>query len=165
MIWQRPCLNSQTRERRYGNGQTREPTIIYLGELTDGGRFRQHEVFFRYLVKSFDTLACTHFVQDRGPAVPDPAFGETSPVQTQTTRFRAETWAVRLRLHDLPDFWAAQVLGSNGDPRTLGGRLGYAVSITTRVHAAFLQERNREDAQIMGRLLSGPRLRTRAYEP
>jgi integrase len=78
---------------------------------------------------------------------------------TLTRQFESLTRnaGVRLRFHDLRHFTATQLLGANVDPRTVAGRLGHAdPSITMRVYAGFLQERDREAAQIMGRLLSGP---------
>jgi integrase len=78
---------------------------------------------------------------------------------TVTRQFESLTKkaGVRLRFHDLRHFTATQLLGANVDPRTVAGRLGHAdPSITMRVYAGFLQERDREAAQIMGRLLSGP---------
>ena len=76
---------------------------------------------------------------------------------------------VRLRFHDLRHFTATQLLGANVDPRTVAGRLGHAdPSITMRVYAGFLQERDREAAQIMGRLLcwsTASRRQTTSHEP
>jgi integrase len=61
---------------------------------------------------------------------------------------------VQLRFHDLRHFTATQLLGANVDPRTVAGRLGHSdPSITMRVYGGFLEERDREAAQIMGRLL------------
>lgn len=62
---------------------------------------------------------------------------------------------VNLRFHDLRHFTATQLLGANVDPRTVAGRLGHAdASITMRVYAAFLQERDQEAARIIGSLLA-----------
>lgn len=51
-------------------------------------------------------------------------------------------------------------------PRTVAGRLRHAdPSITMRVYAGFLQERDREAAQVMGRLLTGPLAAQNSPEP
>lgn len=72
---------------------------------------------------------------------------------------------VRLRFHDLRHFTATQLLGANVDPRTVAGRLGHAdPSITMRVYAGFLEERDREAAQILGRLLSGPASESKPHQ-
>jgi integrase len=94
----------------------------------------------------------------------------TCPVKpdTITRQFQSLTKkvGVRLRFHDLRHFTATQLLGANVDPRTVAGRLGHAdPSITMRVYAGFLQERDREAAQIMGRLLTGPRDAEDTSEP
>ncbi len=89
----------------------------------------------------------------------DPTGG--CPVKPDTITRQFETLTkkvgVTLRFHDLRHFTATQLLGANVDPRTVAGRLGHAdPSTTMRVYAGFLQEHDREAAQIIGRLLSGP---------
>ena len=64
---------------------------------------------------------------------------------------------VELRFHDLRHFTATQLLGANVDPRTVAGRLGHADPyITMRVYAAFLEEKDKEAARIIGSLIEGP---------
>ncbi len=89
----------------------------------------------------------------------DPTGSRPMKPDTVTRQFESLTKkaGVRLRFHDIRHFTATQLLGANVDPRTVAGRLGHAdPAITMRVYAGFLQERDREAAQIMGRLLSGP---------
>jgi integrase len=87
----------------------------------------------------------------------DPSGAQPVKPDTVTRQFESLTKGVgvRMRFHDLRHFTATQLLGANVDPRTVAGRLGHSdPSITMRVYAGFLQERDREAAQIMGRLLS-----------
>jgi integrase len=84
-----------------------------------------------------------------------------APLKPDTVTHQFDTLTrkagVKLRFHDLRHFTATQLLGANIDPRTVAGRLGHAdPAITMRVYAGLLQERDREAAQIMGQLLSGP---------
>jgi integrase len=62
-----------------------------------------------------------------------------------------------VRLHDLRHFTATQLIGAGVDARTVAGRLGHSdPSVTLRVYAHALEERDRAAAEIMGRVL-GPR--------
>jgi integrase len=87
----------------------------------------------------------------------DPSGAQPIKPDTLTRQFEGLTKriGVSMRFHDLRHFTATQLLGANVDPRTVAGRLGHSdPSITMRVYAGFLQERDREVSQIMGRLLS-----------
>ena len=59
-----------------------------------------------------------------------------------------------VRLHDLRHFTATQLIGAGVDVRTVAGRLGHAdPSITLRVYADVIQERDRAAAAVIGRVL------------
>lgn len=59
-----------------------------------------------------------------------------------------------VRLHDLRHFTATRLLAAGVDPRTVSGRVGHArTSTTLDMYAAFVPARDRDAAEIMGRLL------------
>lgn len=59
-----------------------------------------------------------------------------------------------VRLHDLRHFVATQLLASGVDPRTVAERLGHArTSTTTDMYAGFVPARDRDAADLLGRLL------------
>lgn len=65
---------------------------------------------------------------------------------------RTETWP--FRFHDLRHLSATQMVGSGIDPRTVAARLGHAdASVTLRVYAHALEERDRDAAELLGRSL------------
>ena len=100
--------------------------------------------------------------------VPDDAF-VFSPYVDGSTPFRPDnvtSFFIRVRdslgldtvrLHDLRHFTATQLIGAGVDVRTVAGRLGHSdPSLTLRVYASVLEERDRAAASIMGRVM-GPR--------
>ena len=59
-----------------------------------------------------------------------------------------------VRLRDLRHFTAPQLIGAGVDVRTVAGRLGHSdASLTLRVYAHVIEERDRAAAAIMGRVL------------
>jgi integrase len=59
-----------------------------------------------------------------------------------------------VRLHDVRHFVATSLLAAGVDPRTVAGRLGHArTSTTLDVYAAFVPARDRDAAEVLGRLL------------
>jgi integrase len=63
---------------------------------------------------------------------------------------------VSLPFHDLRHFTATQLIGAHVDPRTVAGRMGYRdPSVTMCVYSSFLEEKDREAADIIGEILSG----------
>jgi integrase len=77
-------------------------------------------------------------------------------------RVRDEVGAKSVRLHDLRHFTATQLIGAGVDVRTVAGRLGHSdPSVTLRVYSHALEERDRAAANIMGKVLSAPRKRTK----
>ncbi|HEX9548078.1 MAG TPA: hypothetical protein VF942_12125, partial [Acidimicrobiales bacterium] len=52
-------------------------------------------------------------------------------------------------------FSASQLIGAGVDVRTVAGRLGHADATTTlRVYSAFLEQRDREAAAVLGALVA-----------
>jgi integrase len=61
-----------------------------------------------------------------------------------------------IKLRDLRHFVATQMLAAGIDPRTVSGRLGHArTSTTLDIYAGFVPARDRDAADILGRLLGG----------
>jgi integrase len=59
-----------------------------------------------------------------------------------------------VRLHDLRHFTATQLLGAGVDVRTVAGRLGHArTSTTLDRYGAFMPARDRDAAELLGRLV------------
>lgn len=70
---------------------------------------------------------------------------------------RVESWP--FRLHDLRHWSATQLIGQGYDPRTVASRLGHAdPSVTLRVYAHALEERDRDAAEGLGRVLALPQV-------
>jgi integrase len=73
------------------------------------------------------------------------------------TRVRNSLNLPSVRLHDLRHFTATQLIGANVDIRTVAGRLGHAdASVTLRVYAHVIEDRDRAAAEVMGRVLTEP---------
>ena len=71
-------------------------------------------------------------------------------------RVRDGLGLTNVRLHDLRHFTATELIGAGVDVRTVAGRLGHSdPSLTLRVYSHVLQERDRNAADVMGRVL-GP---------
>ncbi len=69
-------------------------------------------------------------------------------------RIRESVGAPEVRLHDLRHFTATQLIGAGVDVRTVAGRLGHAdPSLTLRVYAHVIEERDRAAAAVMGQVL------------
>jgi integrase len=69
---------------------------------------------------------------------------------------RVEHWP--FRFHDLRHLSATEMVAAGMDPRTVATRLGHAdPSVTLRVYAHALEERDREAAEGLGRALALPR--------
>ncbi|MHB8438497.1 MAG: tyrosine-type recombinase/integrase, partial [Acidimicrobiales bacterium] len=107
------------------------------------------------------------WVREAEGEIADDAF-VFSPYVEATTPFRPDNvtgFFVRVRdslglksvrLHDLRNFTATQLIGAGVDVRTVAGRLGHSdASLTLRVYAHVIEERDRAAAAIMGRVL-GP---------
>jgi integrase len=71
-------------------------------------------------------------------------------------RLRDRAGLSSVRLHDLRHFVATRLLASGVDVRTVAGRLGHRNAATTlNVYSHFLEEADREAAELMGRLVRG----------
>ena len=90
-----------------------------------------------------------------------PFFDGTKPFRPDNVtgffiRVRDSVGAKRVRLHDLRHFTATQLIGAGVDVRTVAGRLGHSdPSLTLRVYAPVIEDRDRAAAAIMGEVL-GP---------
>jgi integrase len=70
------------------------------------------------------------------------------------SRLRDELGLSHVRPHDLRHFVATQLLAAGVDPRTVSGRLGHSrTSTTLDIYAAFVPARDRDAAELLGRLL------------
>ena len=70
------------------------------------------------------------------------------------SRVRDELGLSHVRPHDLRHFVATQLLAAGVDPRTVSGRLGHSrTSTTLDIYAAFVPARDRDAADLLGRLL------------
>jgi integrase len=71
-------------------------------------------------------------------------------------RLRERAGLPGVRLHDLRHFVATRLLASGVDVRTVAGRLGHRNPATTlNVYSHFLEEADRDAADLMGRLVLG----------
>ena len=61
-----------------------------------------------------------------------------------------------IRLHDLRHYVATRLLTAGVDVRTVAGRLGHRNAATTlNVYAHFLEQADRDAADVMGRVIAG----------
>lgn len=109
---------------------------------------------------------CEKNVKEAGGTLADDAF-VFSPFVEATTPFRPDNVtgffsrirdavaAPTVRLHDLRHFTATQLIAAGVDVRTVAERLGHAdASLTLRVYAHVIQERDQAAAAIMGKILT-----------
>jgi integrase len=69
-------------------------------------------------------------------------------------RIRDQAGLPTTRFHHLRHFTATMMLASGVDVRTAAGRLGHSdSSVTLRTYAHVLEQRDREAASVLGRLL------------
>ena len=70
-------------------------------------------------------------------------------------RVRDAVGAPSVRLHDLRHFTATQLIGAGVDIRTVAERLGHTdPSLTLRVYAHVIEQRDRAAAEVMGQVLN-----------
>jgi integrase len=101
------------------------------------------------------TVAPDAFMFSRSPAGIEPI---RPGVVSKFTRRVATAAGVDTHLHALRHFSATQAIAAGFDPVTVGGRLGHAdPSITLRVYAHVVEQRDRDLAASLGRTLSLPR--------
>ena len=76
-------------------------------------------------------------------------------ISRRFSRLRDELGLGHVRPHDLRHFVATQLLAAGVDPRTVSGRLGHSrTSTTLDIYAAFVPARDRDAADLLGRLLA-----------
>jgi len=137
-----------------GGTKTHQARVIALDETGQ-------EVLSRRRLEALDLaghvgtdLAADAFVlsprgDGRAPMLPD----------TLSHRFAAlmKDMGLPYHFHDLRHFAATQMVAAGTDLRTVAGRLGHAdPSMTLRVYAHALPERDREAAELLGRVLMPP---------
>lgn len=95
-----------------------------------------------------DAFVFSPFVEATTPFRPD-------NVTSFFTRVRDAVDAPTVRLHDLRHFTATQLIAAGVDVRTVAERLGHSdASLTLRVYAHVIQERDQAAAAIMGKILT-----------
>lgn len=109
---------------------------------------------------------CEENVKEAGGTLGDDAFVFSPFVEATTpfrpdnvtsffTRVRDAVEAPTVRLHDLRHFTATQLIAAGVDVRTVAERLGHSdASLTLRVYAHVIQERDQAAAAIMGKILT-----------
>jgi integrase len=94
-----------------------------------------------------DAFVFSPFVEATTPFRPD-------NVTSFFIRVRDAVGAPTVRLHDLRHFTATQLIGAGVDIRTVAERLGHTdPSLTLRVYAHVIEQRDRAAAEIMGQVL------------
>lgn len=74
----------------------------------------------------------------------------------------AKSLGVEGHFHELRHFSATELIGQGVDVRTVAGRLGHAdASVTLRVYAHALEQRDRQAAELLGAAVLGRRYRRR----
>ena len=95
-----------------------------------------------------DAFVFSPFVEASTPFRPD-------NVTSFFIRVRDAVGAPSVRLHDLRHFTATQLIGAGVDIRTVAERLGHTdPSLTLRVYAHVIEQRDRAAAEIMGQVLN-----------
>jgi integrase len=95
-----------------------------------------------------DAFVFSPFVEATTPFRPD-------NVTSFFIRVRNAVGAPNVRLHDLRHFTATQLIGAGVDIRTVAERLGHTdPSLTLRVYAHVIEQRDRAAAEIMGQVLN-----------
>ncbi len=95
-----------------------------------------------------DAFVFSPFVEATTPFRPD-------NVTSFFIRVRNAVGAPSVRLHDLRHFTATQLIGAGVDIRTVAERLGHTdPSLTLRVYAHVIEQRDRAAAEIMGQVLN-----------
>jgi integrase len=109
-----------------------------------------------------------HLAEDLGLEVPDGAFiFSRSPVGVEPIRPNvvtdfmarmARAMGVDTHFHELRHFSATQLIAGGHDVRTVAGHLGHSdASVTLRVYAHALPERDRKAVTALGRVLAPPK--------
>jgi integrase len=116
---------------------------------------RRHRASVDQLADELDlTIAPDAFLFSRSPAGLEPIRPD---VLSKFTRRAADKAGVDTHLHALRHFSATQAIAAGFDPVTVGARLGHAdPSITLRVYSHAVEQRDRELAASLGRVLALP---------
>lgn len=104
-------------------------------------------------------LPATSFVFSNAPDCMAPWF--PASVSRSFKRLCDAEGLKNIRLHDLRHFVATQLLGAGVDVRTVAGRLGHRHAATTlNVYAHFLEQSDREAADVIGGMIERPAARS-----
>jgi integrase len=116
---------------------------------------RRHRASVDQLADELDlTIAPDGFLFSRSPAGLEPIRPD---VLSKFTRRVADRAGVDTHLHALRHFSATQAIAAGFDPVTVGTRLGHAdPSITLRVYSHALEQRDRDLAASLGKVLALP---------
>jgi integrase len=116
---------------------------------------RRHRYQVDALAGELDvTLAPDAFIFSRSPAGLEPIRPD---VLSKFTRRVADKAGVDTHLHALRHFSATQAIAAGFDPVTVGARLGHAdPAITLRVYSHAVEQRDRELAASLGKVLAPP---------
>ena len=116
---------------------------------------RRHRYQVDALAGELDvTLAPDAFIFSRSPAGLEPIRPD---VLSKFTRRAADKAGVDTHLHALRHFSATQAIAAGFDPVTVGARLGHAdPSITLRVYSHAIEQRDRDLAASLGKVLALP---------
>ena len=106
-------------------------------------------------------LGDTSFVFSNAPDCSEPWF--PTSVSRSFKRLCDAEGVTNIRLHDLRHFVATQLLSAGVDVRTVAGRLGHRNAATTlNVYAHFLEQSDREAADVIGNVIAMPGARLRS---
>ncbi|MGO9335192.1 MAG: tyrosine-type recombinase/integrase [Acidimicrobiales bacterium] len=143
-----------------GGGWTQKATKTHQARriaLDDLGLeiLRRHREAVDKLAKELDlTIAPDVFLFSRSPAGLEPI---RPGVLSKFTRRAADKAGVDTHLHALRHFSATQAIAAGFDPVTVGARLGHAdPAITLRVYSHAIEQRDRDLAASLGRVLAPP---------
>lgn len=135
--------------------KTHQPRRLALDEATVAVLVRHRSAQAQSAADHGVTLAGDPFVFSQQPDGGSPY--RPKRISAFVYHLRAEADLPELRLHHLRHFMATHALAAGMDVRTVAGRLGHAnPAVTLRVYGHFLEERDRELADSMGRLLAVP---------
>ncbi len=136
-----------TKTRRVRRVAIDAATAAVLGAQRSRAEQRCREVAARF---SDDAFVWSQEADHSAPWRPD-------RVTHSFERVRTLAGLPTVRFHHLRHFAATMMLSSGVDVRTAAGRLGHAApSMTLQIYAHALEQRDREAADLLGRMLSPP---------
>jgi integrase len=144
-----------------GGGWAEKPTKTHAARrvgLDELGLaiMQRHRASVDQLAKELDvTVGSDAFIFSRSPTGTEPI---RPGVVSKFTKSVATKAGVDTHLHSLRHFSATQGIAAGYDPVTVGARLGHAdPSVTLRVYAHSIEQRDRELAKSLGKMLTLPK--------